>query len=139
MKGYIDRAVRDVRGWEGLAGIIVRTRRFDFAASSRCSHINQLTINEYIPGQGIGSHIDTVTAFDDGILIITLNGGTVMEFRKVIDEDVSTKTGDAHDGSSCKYNSCKIRMNNIQEKKLVYLPPRSLLLLSGDARYKWEL
>ncbi|KAL3803107.1 hypothetical protein ACHAW5_001971 [Stephanodiscus triporus] len=138
VKGYIDRAVHDVRGWNALAGIIERTRRFDFAASSRCSHINQLTINEYIPGQGIGSHIDTVTAFDDGILIITLNGGTVMEFRKVIDDDVSTKTSDAHDGSSCKYNSCKICMNNIQEKKLVYLPPRSLLLLSGDARYKWE-
>eukprot|EP00804_Cyclotella_cryptica_P018252 CCRYP_005984-RA/>CCRYP_005984-RA protein AED:0.24 eAED:-0.41 QI:0/-1/0/1/-1/1/1/0/1017 len=74
------------------------------------SHINQLTVNEYAPGQGIGSHVDTESAFDDGLLIITLNGGIVMEFRKV-GEDT---------------------------KKLVYLPPRSLILLSGDARYRWE-
>ena len=134
---YIEHAVRDVMGWEVLAGIIERTRRFDFAAASpyRHPHINQLTVNEYVPGQGIGSHIDTETAFDDGILIITLNGGIVMEFRKVIDDDASAKT---NDGCLCKNSSNKIQRNKIQERKLVYLPPRSLMLLSGDARYKWE-
>jgi len=149
---WIDEAVQDVKGWEALAGVIEKTRRFDFAASpaaeevnseqpldeklsnvclngdvgdpkgnssdnhvsSETSYpdINQVTINEYTPGQGIGSHVDTLTAFEDGLLIITLNGGIVMEFRKV--------------GTT----------NNV--KKLVYLPPRSLILLSGDARYKWE-
>ena len=135
---YIERAVRDVRGWDVLAGIIKRTRRFDFAAASPSRHprINQLTVNEYVPGSGIGSHIDTETAFNDGILIITLNGGIVMEFRKVIDDDASTKTNDADDG--CLDNSNKIQRKNVQERKLVYLPPRSLMLLSGDARYKWE-
>jgi len=79
-------------------------------------HINQLTLNEYTPGQGIGSHVDTESAFDDGLLALTLNGGIVMEFREV----------DASDDAEPK------------KKKLVYLPPRSLLLLSNDARYKWE-
>ena len=151
--------VTERRGWEVLAGVIERTRRFDFGdlikthlgldeqvngmslrsentmmskadlqvdskmaarsegnnqtiqqCSSTYPNINQLTINEYTPGQGIGSHVDTETAFDDGLLIITLNGGIVMEFRRV-GQDL---------------------------KKLVYLPPRSLILLSGDARYKWE-
>jgi alkylated DNA repair protein alkB family protein 8 len=139
LEGYIDRAVRDVRGWEALAGIIERTRRFVFDVSSSCHpHVNQLTVNEYIPGQGIGSHIDTVTAFDDGILIITLNGGIVMEFRKVIDDDTSSRTINPNERSSCKYNSDEPPMKNVQERKLVYLPPRSLMLLSGDARYKWE-
>jgi len=158
-----------VRGWEALAGVIERTRRFDFAnslaetydsnrktqedakgtclngdnpkniarddtlpSSPQCSdrsprthpHINQLTINEYTPGQGIGSHVDTETAFDDGLLIITLNGGIVMEFRKVTTapkDDAEEEKKDANGG-----------------RKLLYLPPRSLVLLSGDARYEWE-
>ena len=129
------RAVKDVKVWDALAGVIEKTRRFD--VSSRASegnlndklnnvslsevskqtfpHINQLTINEYNPGEGIGSHVDTVTAFGDGLLIINLNGGIVMEFRKAIDD------GDE---------------SNM--RKLVYLPPRSLAVLSGDARYKYE-
>jgi hypothetical protein len=60
-----------------------------------------------------------------------------MEFCKAIDDDISTKMNDADDGCSSK-DSNKIRPNSIQERKLVYLPPRSLMLLSGDARYKWE-
>ena len=164
LEEWIAKMVCDRMGWEVLAGVIERTRRKDFGdflvpeemlddqmgslslnssngeadgngakntteaiarnydaanpqplqhASAKkvtYSSINQLTINEYIPGQGIGSHVDTETAFADGLLIITLNGGIVMEFRKV-DQDT---------------------------RKLVYLPPRSLILLSGDARYKWE-
>eukprot|EP00970_Alexandrium_tamarense_P008705 scaffold1665_cov270-Alexandrium_tamarense.AAC.3 len=82
-------------------------------------NINQLTVNEYTPGQGIGSHVDTLTAFDDGLLIITLHGGIVMEFRKV---PTSSEEDNKED----------------MIKKLVYLPPRSLVLLSHDGRYKWE-
>jgi alkylated DNA repair protein alkB family protein 8 len=134
-------AVKDVKVWEALAGVIERTRRFDVSSveteeggmnagvgkisleeetksscgSQKYPHLNQLTINEYNPGEGIGSHVDTVTAFDDGLLIITLNGGIVMEFRKAIDD------GD-----------------DKNMRKLVYLPPRSLTVLSSDARYKYE-
>jgi len=60
-----------------------------------------------------------VTAFGDGLLAITLNGGIVMEFRKTtVDDDAAAD-------------------KNIT-RKLVYLPPRSLAVLSGDARYKYE-
>ncbi|KAL7463241.1 hypothetical protein ACHAXS_003612 [Conticribra weissflogii] len=90
------------------------------ASKGTYPNINQLTVNEYNPGQGIGSHVDTETAFGDGLLIITLNGGIVMEFRKVSDSE-DEAAGSQKDG-----------------RKLVYLPPRSLVLLSRDARYKWE-
>ncbi|KAL3795439.1 hypothetical protein ACHAWO_011478 [Cyclotella atomus] len=168
LEEWIAQNVVERRGWEVVAGVIERTRRIDFTThfkldgtnnekpgslndrveslslnnaaeinndttssvngSQVCDtsitkpvneststqgtypNINQLTINEYTPGQGIGSHVDTETAFDDGLLIITLSGGIVMEFRKV-NQDV---------------------------KKLVYLPPRSLILLSGEARYTFE-
>jgi len=132
---WTERAVEDVKVWEALAGVIEKTRRFDVSSvlsegdlndrvekislaegtKQTYPHLNQLTINEYNPGEGIGSHVDTVTAFDDGLLIITLNGGIVMEFRKAIDD------GDE---------------SNM--RKLVYLPPRSLAVLSRDARYKYE-
>ena len=167
VEGVIAKAVEDVHGWEALAGIIQRTRKYDFSSyaeedalavdknnadsalvapfenvtldkskgenskgdqslSSQAPvqfsypNINQLTVNEYQPGQGIGSHVDTETAFDDGLLIITLNGGIVMEFRKVPDSPTEDPS------------------NEKDARKLVYLPPRSLVLLSRDARYKWE-
>ncbi|KAL9183312.1 hypothetical protein ACHAXT_005099 [Thalassiosira profunda] len=127
-------AVAEARGWEALAGVVERTRRLDFArfadvaSDGDCGgerrqtypHLNQLTINEYAPGQGIGSHVDTETAFGDGLLIITLGGGIVMEFRR------ATENEDSSDN------------DNTDGRKLLYLPPRSLVLLSGDARYRWE-
>ena len=34
---------------------------------------DQLTVNQYQPGQGIPSHIDTHSAFEDGIISLSLN------------------------------------------------------------------
>ena len=77
--------------------------------TTRFQHINQMTVNEYKRGQGIGSHIDTTSAFSDGLMSISLGADCVMEFR-----------------------------NEQGIKKLVHLPPRSLLLMSGPARYAWS-
>ncbi|KAH0810649.1 hypothetical protein GEV33_012138 [Tenebrio molitor] len=43
---------------------------------------DQLTINHYKPGQGIPSHVDTHSAFEDPILSLSLNAPVVMEFKK---------------------------------------------------------
>ena len=132
VESWTRRAASEARGWEAVAGVIERTRRTDLSAVPDVGadpsgggggdggeeargtlthpHLNQMTVNEYTPGQGIGGHVDTRTAFGDGLLIVTLGGGTVMEFREV-------------DGPG---------------RKLVHLPPRSLALLSGDARYRYE-
>jgi len=106
------------RGWDVFGGIVERIRRTEVRCDGMnilCSDINQLTVNEYNPGVGIGSHIDTVTAFGDDLLSLSLSSDTVMEFRQV-----STEEGEQ------------------PRRKLVFLPRRSLLFMAGDARYKWE-
>jgi alkylated DNA repair dioxygenase AlkB/ubiquinone/menaquinone biosynthesis C-methylase UbiE len=110
LSDYIDRSVQEGRGWQALAGVVERTRLHEFEGEKRFPDINQMTVNEYRTGEGIGSHIDTPSAFDDGLMSLSLNSGIVMEFR-------DTKS---------------------EQKKLVYLPARSLLLLTGPARYEWE-
>lgn len=71
---------------------------------------DQLTINEYRPGQGIPHHIDTHSAFEEMIVSVSIMGDTVMEFCHP-----DGKIG----------------------RKKIYLPRRSLLALTGDARYLW--
>ena len=126
LDSYMTQAADQGKGWELLAGLIEKTRRHDFQGSGAHSpeaaegelaygSLNQMTVNEYKPGDGIGAHVDTPSAFSDGLISISLNSGIVMEFRKVQDE-----------------GSKEIL------KKLVYLPPRSLLLMSGAARYGWK-
>jgi len=126
------RRVDEGHGWQVLADVIEQTRRYSFTippdkdgkekpVDSVVSypHLNQLTVNHYKPGEGIGSHVDTPSAFGDGLISISLNGGIVMEFRKV----PSAGAGSDHQSTI---------------KKLLYLPPRSLVLMSGPARYDWE-
>ena len=70
---------------------------------------DQAIINEYMPGQGIAPHIDCVPCFTDTVVSLSLGSACVMDFAQV--------------GS--------------KEKISMLLEPRSLLVLSGDARYKW--
>ncbi|ALC42006.1 CG17807 [Drosophila busckii] len=68
---------------------------------------DQLTVNEYEPGQGIPPHVDTHSAFVDPILSLSLQSDTVMDFRR---------------GAELVH---------------VQLPRRSLLIMSDEARYDW--
>ncbi|XP_014284279.1 alkylated DNA repair protein alkB homolog 8 [Halyomorpha halys] len=70
---------------------------------------NQLTVNCYLPGQGIPPHVDTHSAFEDPILSLSLLSDVVMEFEKC----------------------------DKQNKASVLIPRRSLLIISGEARYYW--
>jgi alkylated DNA repair dioxygenase AlkB len=118
------KCVEEGRGWDTLACLVERTSRMEFNVGNDDSDtvtsstikkfpdINQLTVNSYEPGEGIGSHVDTPSAFSDGLISVSLNGGTVMEFRK--------------------------QNSDVKTKKLVYLPRRSLVLMSGPARFEWE-
>ena len=71
---------------------------------------DQLIVNEYEPGQGIAPHVDCVPCFDDTIASLTLGSSCVMEFTHA-------KT---------------------REKVPLFLWPRSLVVLSGEARYAWR-
>ena len=68
---------------------------------------DQVIVNEYLPGQGISAHVDCVPCFGDTIASLSLGSGATMQFA------------------------------NGQEKHELYLEPRSLVILSGPARYKW--
>jgi len=96
--------------------------------------VDQLTVNEYQPGVGIAFHVDAHSAFEDGIAALTLGSGIVMEFRKPrADNCGKLSVGKHHrlappppeDGS-------KVIQKN------VWLPPNSLLILRGEARYAWQ-
>jgi alkylated DNA repair dioxygenase AlkB len=71
---------------------------------------DQVIINEYQPGQGISAHIDCVPCFDDTIASLSLGSPCVMDFT--------------HSKSD--------------EKSSLLLEPRSMLVLTGDARYIWQ-
>ena len=70
---------------------------------------DQLIVNEYLPGQGIASHIDCVPCFTDTIASLSLGSSCVMNFT-----------------------------NNLTKRVIpVLLEPGSLVVLRGDARYAW--
>jgi alkylated DNA repair dioxygenase AlkB len=70
---------------------------------------DQLIINEYLPGQGISRHVDCVPCFGDTVASLSLGSTCEMKFEHV---------------SSGKSGS-------------MILAPRSMLVLSGEARYDW--
>ncbi|GFS15823.1 alkylated DNA repair protein alkB-like protein 8 [Elysia marginata] len=70
---------------------------------------DQLTINCYEPGQGIPAHVDTLEAFEDGIVSLSLGSQIVMDFRHPDGRHVS-----------------------------VLLPRRSLMVMKGESRYVWS-
>ncbi len=72
--------------------------------------IDQVIVNEYQPGQGISSHIDCQPCFKDTIVSLSLGAGCIMDFT-----NKSDKT----------------------KKIPAWLAPRSLVVLSGEARYEW--
>lgn len=70
---------------------------------------DQIIINEYLPGQGIAKHVDCVPCFGETVVSLSLGSTCVMEFEHL----TSSKKGE------------------------VILEPRSLLVLSDEARYNW--
>ena len=77
----------------------------------------QVTVNEYLPGVGIASHVDTHGAFADGIAALTLSAGTAFRMQRVAPGHVSEAATADH---------------------AVWLPPRSLLVMAGASRYAWR-
>ena len=71
---------------------------------------DQVIVNEYLPGQGISSHIDCEPCFQETIVSLSLGSGCVMDFTNKFDKT---------------------------KKIPVWLEPRSLVILSKDARFKW--
>ena len=69
---------------------------------------DQMIINEYMPGQGISSHIDCISCFANEIVSISLGSSCVMTF---------SKAGYVFD---------------------LFLEPGDLLLMRNEARHEWR-
>lgn len=72
----------------------------------------QVILNRYLPGEGISSHVDLLQRYDDGIIGVSLGSGCAMEFTRV----------------------CPI---SDEPNHSIWLPESSVVILEGDARYKW--
>lgn len=71
--------------------------------------IDQVIVNEYLPGQGISRHTDCVPCFGDTIASLSLGSTCAMDLEHI-------KTG---------------------KKGSIMLAPGSLLVMSGESRYDW--
>ena len=71
--------------------------------------LDQVTVNEYEPGQGLRGHVDCVTCFGDTIITLSLGSSYVMNLMHL-------ETG---------------------EMKEILLSQGSLLVLKQEARYGW--
>lgn len=70
---------------------------------------NQIIVNEYLPGQGISAHVDSVIDFGPTIVSLSLLSAVYLQFQ-----DLETK-----------------------QLEGLYLEPLSLLVLQQDARHRW--
>ena len=49
-----------------------------------CTNVpDQVIVNEYLPGQGIASHVDRIHCFGDPIIILSLGSSCVMDFTHI--------------------------------------------------------
>ncbi|KAI5068252.1 hypothetical protein GOP47_0016597 [Adiantum capillus-veneris] len=108
--------------------------------------LDQLTVNEYPPGVGLSPHIDTHSAFEGAIVCLSLAGPCLMEFRKYETETDSDASGLGHIGV-CEDPESISSLNGQRNAKIqrcpiqcrpIFLPERSLLVLLGEARYRWH-
>lgn len=76
----------------------------------------QAIINLYKPGEGISPHVDLLGRYADGIIGVSLGSGCVMRFDKVLRDDQEAEENTRWD---------------------MYLPERSIIVLSKEARYDW--
>lgn len=68
----------------------------------------QVILNLYPAGEGISAHIDLPNRYADGIVGVSLLGGCVMTFRRG------------------------------EERRDVYLPERTVYVMTGEARWEWS-
>lgn len=95
---------------------VLSSDKYDLLFPKCPTRARQAIINLYQPGEGITSHVDLLGRYGDGIIGISFGSGCVMRFDKV--------TG-ADDPDSSK------------ERRDLYLPERTVIVLSEDARYQW--
>lgn len=96
----------------------------------------QAILNLYVPGTGISPHVDLPRRYADGIVGVSLAGGCVMSFERATAgqmEGLEMETDRMAPGGS-------YREDDGEEGRYrydVYLPPRSVYVMAGPARWEW--
>jgi alkylated DNA repair protein alkB homolog 8 len=85
--------------------------------------VTQMTVNEYVAGQGIAGHVDSKACFGPVIYILSCGSGITMTLQKRVEASETSNSG------------CMLPKDT---KKHVWLPRRSLLVLARDARNNWS-
>jgi alkylated DNA repair dioxygenase AlkB len=83
-------------------------------------------VNEYIHSQGISAHVENFR-FDEPVCALTLGDGDCMRFHELKEE---------HDGSVRSGKAKEARRTGT--KVDVWLPRKSLLVMKGESRRKWQ-
>ncbi|XP_057963939.1 alkylated DNA repair protein ALKBH8 homolog isoform X7 [Malania oleifera] len=113
--------------------ILERISSFPKLGNAEDLVLDQLTVNEYPPGVGLSPHIDTHSAFEGSIFSLSLAGSCVMEFRRYSEGAWLPRHASDPDKKLEDPENCSTVV-----RRAIYLPPRSMLLLSGEARYAWH-
>lgn len=116
-----------------VSSILERIAMLPMREDAEAIVLDQLTVNEYPPGVGLSPHIDTHSAFEGLIFSLSLAGPCIMEFRRYLDAGLTPR---ASSSSDIEIESSENNSNFL--RRAIYLPPRSLLLLTGEARYAWN-
>ncbi|PWN19111.1 hypothetical protein BCV69DRAFT_44715 [Microstroma glucosiphilum] len=95
----------------------------------------QLILNRYHPPQGLASHIDLPHRFADGIVLCSLSAGIGMRFRPR--HRTRTRPRPLQDGER-EREPPHPQPESYSHTHHLYLPARSVLVLSGEARWEWE-
>ena len=112
----------------------------------------QVIINLYPPGKGITAHVDLPHRYADGILGVTIVGSASMTFRRVRHEksgDIEAATNERQsletsggprapneEGTACVDE--RLRLARLSHRHVVHLPPKSVYVLTGPARWNWS-
>ncbi|RDB19951.1 hypothetical protein Hypma_013039 [Hypsizygus marmoreus] len=87
------------------------------------SRARQAILNLYQPGEGITPHVDLLRRYGDGIVGVSLGSGCVMQFARVVND--------------APHKPPEQKNPKDQGNWDLYLPERSVIVLSEDARYGW--
>ncbi|EDR12155.1 uncharacterized protein LACBIDRAFT_292682 [Laccaria bicolor S238N-H82] len=101
---------------------ILPSKSHELLFPERATQARQAILNLYQPGEGITPHVDLLGRFGDGIVGVSFGSGCVMRFDKVPSETETRERGaEGEDDSRWE----------------LYLPERSVIVLSEEARYEW--
>jgi hypothetical protein len=102
----------------------------------------QVILNLYTPGEGISPHVDLLNRFGDGIIGVSLGSGCVMQFARSSGvesgDNGPTRTSFLDEPVRSPVLTTNCSSDEMENDNFdLYLPERSILILSSDARYKW--